>query len=1007
MTSNLLVKITNTAAIAVSRERALTPGGINEQLGEVDKDFTIIKDGKVEIVRKEEISKGTLIHKYGLQSVEYGGHTEDVKVYGGEQSVLGEGSYAYNSEVHGQGETPGQQNVYDGGAAFFTDIMSGGEQNLKTWFGNEGGLAVDTKVFAAGVQNVFAGGKANTVTLENGALQRVYAGGHVETLTIKSGANSLVYSGAILQGEVQVNGSGKLHLYAGDKGQQTTAEEIILNGKEAKLYSIATEDDGSSSLIQKLSGDGSVIFITTSPTDLTKFNPSYSLLHVDDLSGSIDFNFRVNAAQRYGDYLVIEKGAGNHTVSILDSGAEITSSSFHSVNLITDKSGKAHFSFKKHSGEKTYVVDGGAYIYDLKQKDGKEGKIWYLAAAQEISTPLTTPSHTQLPLVGSLGKEEDIKVLQDPIVSSYTNNFSFYADDFSVGRDKFVLESSIVNNDSTVYVSDDGETDGPKWSINNMVEGSGRLYVEAGGFSKNTTVMNGGSEVIGEQGISEAAIIYQGGRQSVEGGGSALKAEIYGGEQFIFGDGFVNGGIVVSSAYNTKVYGQSGIPGVQSVYDDGMAVGTKIMNGGIQNLAKWFPDDDDFAEKSGGLAVHTEVFAGGMQRVLAGGEADIVTLHSNAVQEVHAGGSVKNLTIEGGANSWVFAGAMLGGKITVNDSGRLYLYAGNDEDQTTVEDINLEGEKARLYSIASGYENPTTHIQKLGGVGRVIFKSADSDLYYSRLHVDELSGSLHFKFHVSLAEGEGDYLFIENGSGFHTINVVDSGIEIVDPSSTNLDLITDQSGKAHFTLKKFSGAKIGSVDGGTYVYGLKEREDNNEGKKIWYLSAVFIDNFSFINNLLRSRSRSRRHLSQNQPVSVLSTISVAEKHAVGLSRRRGYPGNLSQKPLSVDPIALPLEDQPVEVSRLAFYHHASDEKQQPIVVSDSLSLADQIILRPSEQDQPFPQSSQELSVAHFLTTPSTDAVLSMSVVPGLVFHNELQTVRVGRGILDRSQKNAA
>ncbi len=63
--------------------------------------------------------------------------------------------------------------------------------------------------------------------------------------------------------------------------------------------------------------------------------------------------------------------------------------------------------------------------------------------------------------------------------------------------------------------------------------------------------------------------------------------------------------------------------------------------------------------------------------------------------------------------------------------------------------------------------------------------------------------SLHFDFNVSLAEGEGNYLFIKNGRGSHTISIVDSGIEIVDPSSTELDLIVDQSGGAHFTLRIF------------------------------------------------------------------------------------------------------------------------------------------------------------------------------------------------------------
>lgn len=113
-------------------------------------------------------------------------------------------------------------------------------------------------------------------------------------MTINDGAISLVYSDAILEGS-KINGSGKLHLYAGDKGQQTKVEEIILKGKESQLRSITTEVDGSSSLIGKLSGEGSVIYTATS-TGSTELTPYYSLLHIADLSGTIDFNLRANFA---------------------------------------------------------------------------------------------------------------------------------------------------------------------------------------------------------------------------------------------------------------------------------------------------------------------------------------------------------------------------------------------------------------------------------------------------------------------------------------------------------------------------------------------------------------------------------------------------------------------------------------------------------------------------------------------------------------------------------------
>ncbi|WP_375705017.1 autotransporter outer membrane beta-barrel domain-containing protein, partial [Bartonella sp. AA85SXKL] len=111
--------------------------------------------------------------------------------------------------------------------------------------------------------------------------------------------------------------------------------------------------------------------------------------------------------------------------------------------------------------------------------------------------------------------------------------------------------------------------------------------------------------------------------------------------------------------------------------------------------------------------------------------------------------------------------------------------------------------------------------------------------------------------------------------------------------------------------------------------------------------------------------------------------------------------------VSVSPTVSSLGSHVIEVLGSGSSHPLSDEKQQTAVSTSSQSLADQMIVRPVHKEQPFPQLSEKLSVSHFLTTPSTDAVLSMSVAPAMVFHNEMQTVRAGRGILDKSKKNTA
>ncbi|WP_254472692.1 BafA family autotransporter [Bartonella sp. B1098] len=983
--------------------------------------YTTLQRGGIELIKTQGLSQDSAVHKGGQQRIEEGGKAEGAKIYGGEQFVSGKSniqgvmvrSSAYDSVISGENGVRGYQNVYDDGEVFRTKIMEGGVQNLyvEEDLNNYSSFAFNTVVSSGGEQHVLVGGIALGVLLQGSAFQKIDLGGYVKDLIIKDQAQSWLHPGATLEGSTMIHDSGRIYLYAGPEQSRTEVETIILNGRDTRLYAIASDMDNESSLIENLSGDGSVIFMST------VFNPHYSKLEVGNLSGNLHFRLNTNFAEQRGDYLFIKKGKGDYTISVIDSGIEIADSSLLNQNLVLEldliheQSGNAHFTLTDFSGEKTSMIDGGAYLYNLKTKDHNGGKTWFLAPLETTSTPVIHTPHAESPIDKLPETEENITSSQDVNI-----NFDPYSDviNFSIREEGGILQSFLLDDDRVFYISDDGEQGAFKQSINATIGGSGRLYVEGGGFVKNTTIENGGSEIVGEQGISESTIIYQGGQQKVEGGGTALQITIYGGDQLIWGDGYVNGGIVGSSAYDTIIYGQGDIPGQQNVYDDGMAVRTKVMSGGIQTLAKWFPDDDNFAEKTGGLAINTEVFAGGVQRVLAGGEANTVTLHRHAAQEVHAGGIVKNLIIKEGANSWVFAGAMLGGEITVQDLGQLHLYAGNDRFYTeknyltTVDDINLEGENAKLYSISNGYENTETYIRKLSGVGNIVFTSTESNLHYSKLSVDDLSGSLHFDFNVSLAEGEGDYLFIKNGHGSHIISVVDSGIEIVDPSSTELDLILDQSGGASFTLQSFSGAKIGMVDGGTYMYGLKQKIGKDGGEKVWYLSAVFIDNFSFLNSLPQRRSRSARHLSQNQLVPFLSTLTNTQEHAIKLPRQRENRHNVSQKsPTSVSSIVSNLGSQMIKGAPPSGSHLLSAEKQQMAVSESSQYLADQMILRPSNQKQSSTQLGETLSGSQFLTTPSTDAVLSMSVAPAMVFHNEMQSVRAGRGILDHSKKNTA
>ncbi|ATP13118.1 BafA family autotransporter [Bartonella henselae] len=458
------------------------------------------------------------------------------------------------------------------------------------------------------------------------------------------------------------------------------------------------------------------------------------------------------------------------------------------------------------------------------------------------------------------------------------------------------LENFVLDHNGKAYISNDGEIDSPGQSINNTVRNGAEIYVYAGGLSENSKIEQGGTENVqalkGKQGFSKNAVVKEGGQQSVGNGGKVEGTKIYGGEQLVFGEGDVGGQIKGSSASNTVIYGQGETLGQQKIYDGGITWNTKVMRGGVQEIAK-----KTQSAKNGGSAFDTQVFGGGKQRILKEGKAIGVTLNETALQEIYADGSVKNLTINDEAKSLVYAGGTLEGKTLVSHSGQLHLYAGKEQHRTTVEEVILNGKETKLYSITDEFDGKSSLIQKLSGEGSVLFAFTGSDPYYSQLHVNNLSGSLHFEFNTTLAQNRGDYLFIENGKGNHTLSVADSGVEITDPFSNKRDLITDRSGEAYFTLTDLSGEKIHAIDGGTYMYDLKQRKGENG--KIWFLSADRIS------------------------------------------------GPESSLPDPKDPL-----------------------------VSGGLS-----------------------------TTPSVDAVLSTGVAPGLIFNNELEIVRTGRGVLDKNKKD--
>ncbi|WP_273759671.1 BafA family autotransporter [Bartonella sp. ML70XJBT.G] len=539
--------------------------------------------------------------------------------------------------------------------------------------------------------------------------------------------------------------------------------------------------------------------------------------------------------------------------------------------------------------------------------------------------------------------------------------------------------------------------------------------------SNNIKIEDGGVEVVDNGGYSIDATIEKGGMQIVTRGGTAIQTKIEGGQQFVHEEAGLN--LISlekkSGAYDATVTGGDGSIGQQNIYDGAWAWETKVKSGGEQNLYA--------ANKhKGGVSMNAKISGNGRQHVLALGESYDTTLSENATQVVYPSGFVDSLTIMDSARSWFHSGLQkVVGEVRVNGSGKLYLFAGDRTNHTTKKTIPIQGRSSEtIFKVGERTigEKPQMEIEDLGGNnGTVIFTSIPYDPRHISLRVERLSGSLHFQFNIDTMGGS-DYLSIEESTGNHKISVADTGREITGPLSqrnslrTEIPLITERSGDANFTLVNSSGISTQAVDGGAYMYGLYKRErcaDSSGGFTIWYLG-MSTEN-------TESSSTGGQCAKQKPKVttfsSSLSTDTGKGSHR-GSSSRGKKPSN-KQPPKSRPPrhlkdaqsaSGLAVSSSSENPSRVALppvgHSHLASEQQQATVSADASLTTDQRVLRPSDDGQASAQKREEISKPRFLTSPSTDAVLSMSVAPAVIFHNELQTIRAGRGDLDRSQKNA-
>ncbi len=378
-----------------------------------------IGEGSVEVVDNGAVSVGATIEKGGIQIVTRGGTTINAEILGGKQFVHEENnldltgveklSSAYDATVNGGEGAVGQQNIYDAATAWKTKVGKDGEQNLYAGLRKEGGKSMYAEISGNGRQHVLALGESYDTTLSDYAVQVVYPGGFIDSLTVKDFAKSWLHIDAEdVVGAVRVNDKGELYLFAGDMTNHITKKRIPIEGRVDETIFLVGERNIKKKAeisIEDLGGEGGTVIFTSIPYD-----PRHITLYVEKLSGHLHFRFNISAKGDGGDYLLLDSSAGNHKISVSDSGTEITrpllkdNSLATEIPLITDRGQEANFTLANSSGEEITTVDGGAYMYSLYKREkssefGGNYTVWYLGmstGASERST-INFPRKPQKP----------------------------------------------------------------------------------------------------------------------------------------------------------------------------------------------------------------------------------------------------------------------------------------------------------------------------------------------------------------------------------------------------------------------------------------------------------------------------------------------------------------------------------------------------------------------------------------------------------------------------------
>lgn len=259
-------------------------------------------------------------------------------------------------------------------------------------------------------------------------------------------------------------------------------------------------------------------------------------------------------------------------------------------------------------------------------------------------------------------------------------------------------------------------------AYDNQTIGSGGTSMNqplyAGDTATNTTINNGGTQLVYSGGSATNTIINSDGLLVVYSGGSAVAiTQNSGGAISTDTDSFMNGtnakgsfSIAAGSASNMLLENGGSLSvlnghqatdttvnnnGLLHVSSGGSVTGTIVNNGGRENI------------NSGGSATSTTLNSGGVQAVSGGGVAMSTLVNSGGSQYVYSGGNALNTSVNDGGRQFVSKGG-IAIATSINSGGRQYVRIGGSATDTV---INNTGRQF----ISSGGSTTNTTIHSGGG----------------------------------------------------------------------------------------------------------------------------------------------------------------------------------------------------------------------------------------------------------------------------------------------------